>query len=141
MKKELLVKKLHPDAILPTKPYSDDAAWDLYSVVDAEILSNCFGEIDIGISIAIPQGYFGQILARSSFRKKNIFIAPGCYDSGYRGRLTVWITNFHSDNLVIKKGDRIAQLVILPVPEIEIKEVQELPISERGEKGHGSSGK
>jgi dUTP pyrophosphatase len=142
-KKKLLVKKLVPDAKLPTKAYSDDAGFDLYALNDVEYhKQDGLIEIHTGIAIAIPKGYYGQVACRSGMGRRGWRVHPGVIDSGYRGEISVFMQYHGSENHIsIHKGDKIAQLLILPVPDIETVESNELPTSERGEKGFGSSGR
>jgi dUTP pyrophosphatase len=143
---ELPVKSLYPTAILPKKAHDWDAGLDLYSI-EARILhyKNIVG-IRTGIAVAIPEGYFGLLAIRSSLGKKNIQLAnaPGIVDSGYRGEIIVMLTilNKNFDYYRIERGEKIAQLVITPLPSITPVWTEELPPSDgRGEGGFGSSGK
>lgn len=136
------VKRLHPDAKLPTQAYEGDAGWDIYALEDAIVDKSRITEVKTGIALEIPYGYQVQIHTRSSFGKQGLKCHLGVVDAGYRGELTVWVTpNQNSIFYVIKKGDKIAQLVFAPVIPAAITEVQELNSSTRGERGHGSSGR
>jgi len=139
----LQVKKLHKNAKLPTKAYSEDAGWDLYACENLELAPALgdydIAEINVGIAVAIPGGYYGQVMCRSGLGKKGLRVHHGVIDAGYRGPVTVFAQNQGKERLSIKKGDKIAQLVILPVPEMEAEWTKELPVSDRGAKGFGSS--
>lgn len=154
---QLKVKKLSSLAKLPTKNHSTDAAIDLYSIDEETIRSGQTVKIRTGIAVEIPQGYYGQIFDRSSMGAKGIHVHGGVIDGSYRGEIIVCLQNtnlytyeddyksFKFDDTPefydIKNGDKIAQMVILPVPELEVVEVEELSSSDRGEKGFGSSGR
>lgn len=130
-------RKLHPDAKAPTKAHNLDAGWDLYAS-DCVVIHG--GVVPTGIAVEIPPGYYGQICGRSGLASKGVFPTGGVIDCTYRGEIGV-ILNCRYPSQVIKRGDKIAQLVILPVPQVEFVEVEELGVSERGEKGFGSSGR
>jgi len=136
---QLKVKKNHPDAVLPQKAYKGDAGWDVFSVEDVSLLPQEVREVDIGISIEIPESYFIWPVARSVQRRRGIFLSGGIIDSGYRKNLTLIITNLSKKIYEIKKGDKIGQLIILPNYAFMVREVLELSKSVRGEKGFGSS--
>jgi dUTP pyrophosphatase len=140
-------KKLHPDAILPTRSHSTDAGLDLYANEDVTINAGHRGVVDTGIALAIPEGKVGLIWPRSGLAvKKGVDILAGVIDSTYRGPLLVCIQNTNPknrsgfvDRLEVKKGDKIAQILIQDVCLCDIEEVGELDATERGEKGFGSS--
>jgi dUTP pyrophosphatase len=147
---QLKVKKLRPEAVLPTKGTSEAAGWDLYAVEDREINCNELYKCPTGLSMAIPKGYEGQVRSRSGMvAKTGVHVAnqPGTIDSDYRGEVCVLLQAppgnegfFSLPKIKIKKGDRIAQLVIAKVPEVEILEVSDLDATDRGEGGFGSTG-
>jgi len=144
--RKLNVKRLTEDAKLPTKAYVGDAGFDLYTVQDIEEADDYSGGgraiFSTGVAIEIPEGYVGIIKDRSGLAaKQGITVLAGVIDSGYRGEIKVVLFN-SSPGLFksIKKGDKIAQLVILPLPAFEVNEVEELSEAERGIKGFGSSG-
>jgi len=134
-------KKLHEDAIIPSKNYPTDAGFDLYALEDKELWDTATPKCRTGIAINIPPGYVGLIISRSSMGAKRISILGGLVDCGYVGDVTVML-EAHTGYYNIKKGDKIAQLVILPLPKFEAKEVAEFSnnYSERKQKGFGSSG-
>lgn len=146
---KLKVKKLHPDAKLPTKAYESDAAFDLYLCgEDSWQTGNGVYVLHTGVAVEIPEGYYGQIAGRSSLGKQGYVVLGGVIDSSYRGEVSVLLARMHepassntSPSLVFFPGDRIAQLLILPVPQVEVVEVGELSSSERGTGGFGSTGK
>lgn len=138
---ELKIKKLSPDAILPTKAYFNDAGFDLYAIEDAQLETLTPVLISTGISMEIPQGFFGSIRDRSGLGSKGIHVCGGVVDSSYRGNVKVVLVNSSIHNYYIHKGDRIAQIIIQPCLLPEIIEVDELTPSNRGEGGFGSTGK
>ena len=139
----LLFKKLNPEAQTPVRQHPDDAGLDLFSVEDTVIPAQGRTVVGTGISVAIPKGYAGFIQPRSGLAAKRgitVLNTPGLIDSGYRGELLVILYNTNLYNYAeIGKGDRIAQLVILPVAFPELVEVSELEKSDRGEGGLGST--
>jgi dUTP pyrophosphatase len=140
---EIRFKKLHPLAKVPTKAHpTEDAGWDLYSVEQCNIGGD-IKEIPTGIALEIPKGFFCLIMPRSSYGRKGFRVHPGTIDSGFRGEITVFMQSVSKvEKLsIIEPGDKIAQLLVLPVVDCQFIETQELSPSERGEKGFGSSGK
>lgn len=142
MKIETLnVKKLMPDAVLPTRANPDDAGLDLYSLEDA-ILSPSEGKVvSTGIAIALPSAHVGLVMDRSSMAKKGVKTAGGIIDAGYRGELKIVLWNLSKEAIRVARGERIAQLLIVPIQTPAVVEVSELTDSQRGDKGFGSSGR
>jgi dUTP pyrophosphatase len=134
------IKKLSENAVIPTYSKEGDAAMDL-TVTSMEIVDYEHIKYGFGIAIEIPFGYVGFVFPRSSCYKQRQILsnAVGVIDSGYRGEISAVMigTSSHS----YKVGERAAQLIILPYPEIEFEEVSELSETERGEGGYGSTGK
>ena len=139
----LPVRRIRPDAVLPTRAYDGDAGLDLPSA-DALVLAP--GEravVGTGLAVAVPDGHAGFVQPRSGLAAKHgitIVNAPGLVDSGYRGEVKVVLLNTGDEPFEVEPGMRIAQFVVLPVAALEPVEVAELPATERGERGHGSSG-
>ena len=144
-------KKLTPEAILPTKNNEFDAGFDLYNLEDVEIPTGIPVKIKTGIAIEIPEGYVGLIWPRSGLGSKGIQVLGGVIDSTYRGELIVClINNRHGDTIneifnsvftaKLEAGSKIAQLLIQPVLQCGLVEVDELSETSRGNKGFGSSG-
>lgn len=136
------VKRLTDQAVIPTKVHHTDAGWDLYC--DEEVwLDDDPSRVSTGISIAVPEGYYAQIQGRSGLASKGIYVFPGVVDAGFRGEVEVVMAyQFYDDeNYHFMPGDKIAQFVILPVPEARMVDVgnAELPRGERGVSGWGSS--
>jgi dUTP pyrophosphatase len=128
-------------AKLPTRAYELDACFDLYSDHDV-LVENRPIAVKMGIKIAIPVGYEGVVRSRSSsFAKKNLNIYVGTIDSGYRGEVMCFVNTIEPETWYeVKKGEAICQIALRKVPAFTVLEVVDLPESERGEKGWGSSG-
>ncbi len=128
---------------MPGRAYSGDAGLDLSSCERVELAPGERALVPTGLAVAIPEGYAGFVQPRSGLATKHgisIVNTPGLVDSGYRGELLVNLVNTDKrEAFVVEPGMRIAQLVILPVPELDLVEVDELPESERGVRGFGSS--
>jgi dUTP pyrophosphatase len=130
-------------AVVPVRAYAGDAGLDLSSCERVELAPGERALVPTGLAVAIPDGYAGYVQPRSGLATKHgisIVNTPGLVDSGYRGELLVNLVNHDlAEPFVVEPGMRIAQLVILEIPEIELVEVDELPDSERAERGFGSS--
>ena len=138
---ELKVQKLSKYARLPSKANQDDAGWDLYASEDAIIEPAHRTIVGTDIAMAIPTGYVGLIWERSGLAtNRGIHRFAGVIDSGYRGEIKVCLWNASDEHYVINKGDRVAQLLIQPVPAFPLIEVQNLDNTDRGSDGFGSSG-
>jgi dUTP pyrophosphatase len=140
---ELAIQRLREDAVVPTRAYSGDAGLDLAACERVELGPGERATVGTGLAVAIPDGYAGFVQPRSGLAERHgitIVNAPGLVDSGYRGELRVILLNTDTtDPFVVEPGMRIAQLVVMPVPELDLVEVDELPESERGVRGFGSS--
>jgi dUTP pyrophosphatase len=140
---ELPIRRLRPEAVVPARAYSGDAGLDLSSCERVELAPGERALVPTGLAVAIPEGYAGFVQPRSGLAAKHgisIVNTPGLVDSGYRGELLVNLVNTDkAEAFVVEPGMRIAQLVILPIPELDLVEVDELPESERGVRGFGSS--
>jgi dUTP pyrophosphatase len=136
--------RLAPDAIVPTRAYEGDAGLDLYSSEHAELVPGGRASVGTGIAVAIPAGHAGLVLPRSGLAARHgiaLVNAPGLIDSGYRGELRVLLLNTDREApFKLAPGDRIAQLVVVALPELELFELEALAPAERGERGFGSSG-
>lgn len=141
---EILVKKLHPDAILPTQAHDGDAGWDLYSMRDVYLIPHETVKVGTGLAFALPHNMFGAIYARSGLATKEGLRPANCVgicDSGYRGEYIVPMHNDGCEMRHIKVGDRIAQVIFQHYDPTKITLVDELPESDRGTGGFGSTGK
>jgi dUTP pyrophosphatase len=140
---ELPIRRLRDDAIVPARAYDGDAGLDLTACERVELGPGERATVGTGLAVAIPDGYAGFVQPRSGLAAKNgltIVNTPGLVDSGYRGELRVILLNTDArDGFVVEPGMRIAQLVVVAVPGVEPVEVEELPESERGVRGFGSS--
>jgi dUTP pyrophosphatase len=140
---ELPITRLREDAVVPERAYAGDAGLDLAACERVELGPGQRTVVGTGLAVAIPEGYAGFVQPRSGLAARHglsVVNSPGLVDSGYRGELRVVLLNTDaSEAFVVEPGMRIAQLVVLPVPEIDLVEVDELPASERGVRGFGSS--
>lgn len=141
---EMPTQKLSESAVVPKNAYNGDAGYDLHATEDVTLKPFQRALIPTGLAIQIPDGYAGFVLPRSGLALKqglSLVNAPGLIDSNYRGELKAIAINLDPQNdIEVKKGDRIAQLVIMKVESINFVEVDELDSSERGAGGFGSSG-
>jgi dUTP pyrophosphatase len=140
---ELPIRRLREDAVLPERAYSGDAGLDLAACDRHELAPGERAVVGTGLAVAIPVGFAGFVQPRSGLAARHgisVVNAPGLVDSGYRGEIRVVLLNTdRREPFVVERGMRIAQLVVLPAPELELAEVDELPESERGVRGFGSS--
>ena len=150
---QVRVKKLHPDAVIPSYAKAGDAGMDMVAISADISKDGLFIEYGTGIAVEIPEGYVGLLFPRSSLSKTTMVLSNhvGVIDSGYRGEIKFRFKDlnmqqefdgqWYGDETVYEVGNKIGQLVILPYPQIELVETDELNESERGEGGFGSSGK
>jgi dUTP pyrophosphatase len=141
---ELPIQRLRDNAFVPQRAYHGDAGLDLAACERVELAPGERAIVGTGLAVAIPDGYAGFVQPRSGLADRHgisIVNSPGLIDSGYRGELKVILLNTDTTHpFVVEPGMRIAQLVVLEVPELELVELDELPATERGVRGHGSSG-
>ena len=143
---KVLIKKLNQKAIIPSYKTSGSSGLDLTALIESEIIipSKKSALISTGLSIAIPEDTEVQIRPRSGLAaKSNITVlnTPGTIDSDYRGELKIILFNHGDKEFVVNNGDRIAQMVLMPILKIEFEEVDNLPKTIRGSEGFGSTGK
>lgn len=144
---EIKIKRLKENATLPSRGSAAAAGYDLYACLESESVDIAPHEtvkIGTGLSLAVPDGYFGAIFARSGLAAKEGLRPANCVgvaDSDYRGEYIVALHNDSEIVRTVKNGDRIAQLVIMPFLSVEFNEVEELDETERGAGGFGSTGK
>jgi dUTP pyrophosphatase len=141
---ELRFKRLRPEGSLPSSQHQGDAGLDLRAAVDATVKPGERVMVPTGVAVAIPDGHAGLVLPRSGLASEQgltLANAPGLIDSGYRGEVVCSVVNLdRGEAVLIRTGDRIAQLVIVAVPDITAVWADELPHSARGEGGFGSTG-
>jgi dUTP pyrophosphatase len=137
-------RKLDPDVALPRRARDGDAGLDLQANDTLKVGPGERAMVPTGLAVAIPPGHAGLVLPRSGLASGpglTLANSPGLIDEGYRGEILLAVVNLDPDQPVeIRKGDRIAQLLVLPFAQVEPAEVDELPPSSRGEAGFGSSG-
>ena len=138
--------KLEPgcEAFLPKKAHADDAGYDLYSRIGATLDPMSGMAVPVGFAMELPSGYEAQIRPRSGLAAKHHITvpnSPGTVDANYRGEVKVILYNLGKEPFTIKRGDRIAQMVICKLPEINLVEATELSETDRNTNGFGSSGK
>lgn len=141
------IKKLNPDAVIPKKAHPSDAGFDLTTVTDFKVDEDGNAVYKIGLAFEIPEGYAGFIFPRSSVSKEDLIMANcvGVVDAHYRGEVSVKYKLIppikHDEYHVYRKGERVGQMIIMPVPEVEFEEAEELSETDRGANGYGSTGK
>lgn len=144
MQTKVKIKKLNTNAKVPTRGSEEAAGYDLYSNSDVEIRPEGTIKVNTGIAMEIPKGYFGAIFARSGLATKEGLRPANCVgviDSDYRGEIIVALHNDSNIVRVVEKGERIAQIVIMPYLSVEFKEVDNLDETKRGNGGFGSTDK
>lgn len=135
------IKRFHKDAVIPKYAKEGDAGMDLVAVSEEWNEENSMVTYDTGLGFEIPKGYVGLVFPRSSISKTSLVLsnAVGVIDSGYRGSVT-FKYRYPEEGMVYDIGDRIGQIIIIPIPEIKFEEVEELSDTERGTGGYGSTG-
>lgn len=133
--------KLDNGAYMPLKAHDADAGFDLRTPVSIVVPAGGSAVIDTGVHMQIPDGYVGFLKSKSGLNVKNGILSEGVIDSGYTGSIVAKLYNQSYEEKVFEKGDKITQIVILPIPKIELVQVDELEETERGNNGFGSSGK
>jgi dUTP pyrophosphatase len=140
---ELPIRRLRDDAVIPARAYADDAGLDLAACERHELGPGERATVGTGLAVAIPPGHAGFVQPRSGLAARHgltVVNSPGLVDAGYRGEIRVVLLNTDAhEAFTVEPGMRIAQLVVLPVPELDLVEVEELPESERDVRGFGSS--
>ena len=137
------IKRLNENAILPEKQHDSDAGYDLHSIEDIILKPNQIYKVKTGIAIQIPNNYGGLVLPRSGLSSKygiSLINTPGLIDPGYRGELLIPLINHSSNEYTINKNERVAQLILIEIPEVNIEVVSDLDDSDRDSKGFGSTG-
>ncbi len=141
---DLPFRRVDPAAPLPERAHPGDAGLDLRSAVDVIVEPGARAMVPTGLAVAIPEGHAGLVLPRSGLASRQgltMANAPGLIDAGYRGEVICAVVNLDREHAVkIARGDRIAQLVVVAVPDVQPVFVDELPASARGDGGFGSTG-
>ena len=137
---ELRVKRIHPEAKLPVYGHSGDAGLDLFSVVDRELAPGEVFAVPTGIQVAVPAGHVGLVWDKSGISLKSVHRLAGVVDSGYRGEVQVVMINLGAVPFAVRKGMKIAQMLVQPVAAVSVIECEALDGTSRGEGGFGSTG-
>jgi dUTP pyrophosphatase len=141
---DLPFRRLDPQAVLPAYAHPGDAGLDLASAIDVEVGPGQRARIPTGLAVAIPEGHAGLVLPRSGLASRlglTLANSPGLIDAGYRGEIVCAVVNLdRTEPVRIARGERIAQLVVVPFATLAPIWVDELPASERGAAGFGSTG-
>lgn len=132
---------LDDGAYMPEKAHEADAGFDLRTPGKITIPAKASGIIPTGVHVQIPRGYVGFLKSKSGLNVKSGILSEGVIDSGYTGGIVAKLYNHSNREKVFEKGDKITQLVILPIPDVELVEVCSLEDTERGDSGFGSSGR
>jgi dUTP pyrophosphatase len=140
---EVAITRVRADARLPERAYAGDAGLDLSTCEAVRLAPGERALVSTGLAVAIPEGYAGFVQPRSGLAARDgitVVNSPGLVDAGYRGEIQVVLLNTDREHtFTAEAGERIAQLVVLAVPELTLREVADLPPSERGARGFGSS--
>ena len=137
---ELKVKRIHPDAKLPIYGHPGDAGLDLFSVADRELAPGEVFAVPTGVQIAVPPGHVGLVWDKSGISLKGVHRLAGVIDAGYRGEIQVVMINLSGTPFAIRKGMKIAQMLVQPVTSVTVVESDALDDTSRGEGGFGSTG-
>ena len=141
---DVLIQRIDADIPLPRRQNPGDAGFDLHTTRDAILPSGQRDLLPTGIAVALPVGYVGFVVPRSGLAVKygvSLVNAPGTIDAGYRGEIRVSVVNLDPEESVqFSRGDRIAQLIVQQIPEVQLHEVDTLPGSQRSQSGFGSTG-
>jgi dUTP pyrophosphatase len=140
---DVLLAPLTPHALMPKKAHPSDAGFDLALPTDCVLAPQAHHQIDLSIALHIPPGWYGQIFGRSSVFRRGISVHPGVIDADYRGALQLLVYNHLPVEQQLHRGDRLAQLLFLPVPAVQLVEVsaEQLGQTGRGSGGVGSTGR
>ena len=133
--------QLDKHAYLPIKAYEADAGFDLFAPFDFTLKAHSSIAVDLGVHFEIPKGYVGFLKSKSGLNVHNNIVCEGVIDSGYTGSIVAKLYNFSDISYSFYRGQKVTQIVFLPIPDIKLKQVNELSNTARGSKGFGSSGK
>lgn len=138
---ELPILKLDPRAVLPTRAHHDDAGLDLYALEGATLEPGAGTLVKTGVAVALPPKHVGLVADRSSLARRGLKTAGGVIDAGYRGELGIVLWNISGQRQELKAGERVAQLLIVPIATPAVREVPSLDETARGANGFGSTGR
>ena len=141
MNEPLPIRRLDPAAVLPTRAHPDDAGLDLYALEDSVVPPGEGRLLRTGVAVAVPGGHVGLVCDRSSLAKRGLKTAGGVIDAGYRGELGILIWNLSREPQPVKKGERCAQLLVIPIAVPAPVESADLGETARGAGGFGSTGR
>ena len=130
-----------PELPATYRPYPTDAGADVYALADTPIGAFETARVPLNLAVALPAGYYAMLAGRSSVAARGLLVHVGTVDQGYRGQLYVAVSNLSDAEQVVRRGERIAQLIVLPYVSAEFVQVDELPETERSGRGWGSSGR
>jgi dUTP pyrophosphatase len=137
---ELRVKRIHPEAKLPVYGHSGDAGLDLFAVVDRSLAPGEVFAVPTGIQVAVPPGCVGLVWDKSGLSLKSVHRLAGVVDAGYRGEVQVVLINLGREPFAVRKGMKIAQMLVQPVAAVSVVESEALDETSRGQGGFGSTG-
>ena len=137
----ILKVKLDEGAFAPESAHKADAGYDLRTPIDFAICGGGFAKVDTGVHVAIPEGYVGFLKSKSGLNVKHNLTGEGVIDSGYTGSIVVKLYNNGGNYIEFERGDKIIQLVLLPIIKPYIAVVDSLEVTERGDNGFGSTGR
>ena len=132
--------KLDPGAIMPTRAHRNDAGLDLYAPEDATVIPRSRKVIDTGVHVEIPAGYVGLLTSKSGLMANHGIVSSGTIDCGFTGAIKAVLFNLSDEIMYIAQGQKITQMVIMPILTPELEVVDEMAQTERGEGGFGSTG-
>ena len=141
MSDRLPVKRLDPRATLPTRAHHDDAGLDLYALEDSEVPPGEGRVLRTGVAVAVPAGHVGLVCDRSSLAKRGLKTAGGVIDAGYRGEVGVVVWNLSRETQKVAKGERAAQMLVIPIAVPAPVDAEDLGATARGVNGFGSTGR
>lgn len=144
MKKNAVVKMkvmLDKGAFCPVKAHLQDAGYDLYTPVDAYVPAHGSAIIDTGVHMVLQEGWCGLLVSKSGLNVMHELTTTGLIDAGYTGSIRVKVHNHGDRPYSFERGDRVSQIILMPVPDVQMYLVDELPQTERGANGFGSSGR
>lgn len=141
MSELLPMRRLDPAAVLPTRAHPDDAGLDLYALEDATVAPGAGAVLRTGVAVAVPPGHVGLVCDRSSLARRGLKTAGGVIDAGYRGEVGVVVWNLSREPQSVKKGERAAQMLVIPIATPAPVDAADLGATARGEGGFGSTGR